>query len=164
LFPATRLLEFVVGILMARIVMSGTRIRIRPWHAWLALGACCVAAVGLPILYQVAAATVIPLAFLIPATAQHDLDGRSAFLASRPMIWLGNISFAVYLVHGLVFLHVARAFGADFAWTLPTAVLAIAIAVTASILLSWLLFKGVELPVQRRFSVKRVRTSPQVGG
>lgn len=158
-FPVTRLLEFVIGILLARIVMSGRWLPIRPWHAWLTLAACCAAAVYLPVLYQVAAATVIPLALLIAATAQNDLDGRTELLGSRVMVWLGNISFALYLVHGLVFLHVARAFGANFAWTLPTAALAIAIAFTVSVLLSWLLFKGVELPVQRHFSAKRSRTS-----
>lgn len=158
-FPVTRLLEFALGILLARIVMSGRWINVPVWAAWVALTIGCIVAIYLPSLYRVAAATIIPLALLIPALATAEIRGHRSYMSSRVMVWLGNISFAFYLIHSMVLDLVLQGLQymleEGFRWTTLSAIGGVTIGLAASVLLSWLLFELVEKPMQRRFSVSR---------
>ncbi|MFI5529107.1 acyltransferase family protein [Kitasatospora sp. NPDC051853] len=100
LLPPVRALEFVLGILLARALQTGQRgITLRPLTAFaLTLGGYAVA-MSVPFLYGLTAATVIPLVLLLHSVAGDELAGRRSWLASRPMVWLGELSFSFYLVH-----------------------------------------------------------------
>lgn len=156
-FPPVRMLEFVLGVLLARIGMTGRWLPAPVWSAWLALGVCCVVATRLPGHYQVVAATIVPLALLIPALARAESRGRRSHLGSRVMVWLGNVSFAFYLLHTIALGFVVA--GAEqlgvVQWTTLPVVAVLAGGLALSVLLSWLLFELVERPVQRRFSARR---------
>ncbi len=67
-------------------------------------------------------------------------------LASRPLIWLGDISYSVYMTHFLLFLLIKMAFGVAGA-DLPAQALALYIVATLG--LSALLYRLVERPAQR---------------
>jgi peptidoglycan/LPS O-acetylase OafA/YrhL len=158
-FPPTRMLEFVLGVLLARIGMSGRWCTVPVWAAWVALGVGCVVAADLPSHYQVAAATVIPLSLLVPALALAELRGRRSHLNTRIMVWLGDISFAFYLVHsiavGFVMDGQRYLLGNGFQRTPLSVTGVVAGGLALAVLLSWLLFELVEKPVRRGFSIRR---------
>jgi peptidoglycan/LPS O-acetylase OafA/YrhL len=150
-FPATRLLDFVLGIFLARIVMTGRRLP-------LGLGgsvALTVLAYWLsayvPMRFNVVAIMVIPLALLIAAAAAQDSAGRKSFVSGRVWVWLGEISFAFYLLHFLVMMVARRVLGERQLGS-PAAFGLLAGLFLVTIVLAWLLHTLVELPMMRRFS------------
>jgi peptidoglycan/LPS O-acetylase OafA/YrhL len=167
-FPAVRAFEFVLGVLLARIVRSGR------WVQWYGLlPATFVAVVGyvvslhVPFLFRFAAATAIPLALLIPAAATADIAGRRTVLSSRVMVRLGEISFAFYLVHHLVIVYGHRAFGLSAygygkAWSTLPAVGFLVGCFVVSLVLAWALYELVERPAMRRWSVSRPKAEQVV--
>ncbi|MER6257859.1 acyltransferase [Streptomyces sp. NPDC001584] len=158
LLPAGRLFEFVLGILLARIVLAGL------WPRRIGFGVSLVltvlgyaAALVAPFQYGFVVATIIPVAALIGATAQADVDDRTTFLRSRPMVWLGEVSFGFYLVQGVTIFYLRSLLGEN-TYGVPVALLVIAGFFAASLLGGWLLFRFVEMPAMRRFGRARPRT------
>ncbi|MFJ2753932.1 acyltransferase family protein [Streptomyces sp. NPDC087297] len=158
LLPAGRLFEFVLGILLARIVLAGL------WPRRVGFGVSAVltvlgyaAALVAPFQYGFVVATIVPVAALIGATAQADVDGRATFLRSRPMVWLGEVSFGFYLVQGVTIFYLRSLLG-EHTYSVPVALLVIAGFFAASLLGGWLLFRFVEMPAMRRFGRARPRT------
>lgn len=98
-FPLVRCLEFIVGILFARIVLSGRWVRLGLGPAALSVLAVYVGALWLPQLWSFAAPYSFPLGLLVAAAAADDLAGRGTLLARRPLVWLGEISYAFFLIH-----------------------------------------------------------------
>lgn len=98
-FPSVRLVEFVLGMLLALDVSEGRLPRVSLIGASaLALGA--YAAVSwVPASMQPVATTVVPYSLLIVAAAQADVARRRTWLSSRAMVRLGTWSFALYMVH-----------------------------------------------------------------
>ncbi|GLW09419.1 acyltransferase [Microtetraspora sp. NBRC 13810] len=155
--PVTRLPEFVIGILLARIVMAGRWINVPLWLAGVIFAAGYVVTLNVPKSYAIVAATIIPIVLLIPAAATADIRGRRRSpLATRPMVWLGNISYAFYLVHLFSIIFVLYIIGLDFqAGTYLHTAGFVGVTLTMSILASWALYGLVERPMQRRFATKR---------
>jgi peptidoglycan/LPS O-acetylase OafA/YrhL len=155
IFPLTRALDFALGMVMARVVQSGKWIRLPAGYAAVLLAGAYAGSLYLPVLFGEVAATVIPLALLVSAVAAADLTGGRTFLRNRTMIWLGEISYAFYLVHELVLSYGHRALGATRTWDTGTVALLALGALAVSVLLSWLLYSVVEVPALRRLSGRR---------
>jgi peptidoglycan/LPS O-acetylase OafA/YrhL len=155
-FPPVRLLEFVLGIVLARIVITGRWYPKRFRHALIAIPLGFAAAVQVVFPYLVTAILVVPLALLVLAAAHADITG-SRGLRRRSWIWLGDISFAFYMTHLLVILYLHRlvdpegnaSVAADIGYTASYLVIAV--------LMSWLLYRVVERPVMRRWGSSRGR-------
>jgi peptidoglycan/LPS O-acetylase OafA/YrhL len=157
LFPLSRLLECVLGMILARIVLTGRWIRLRPAVGALLVVAGYVVAQQLPFLYRMSAVIVVPLALFTAAVAEADLHGSGTPLGSRVMVWLGNLSFAFYLVHNIVLKYGHFAFGrteidgeleAPTRKAMPPGTGQVG-AFVVSLLLSWALYTGVEEPIRR---------------
>lgn len=118
------------------------------------------AALVVPFQYGFVVATIIPVAALIGATAQADVEGRHTFLRSRPMVWLGEVSFGFYLVQGVAIFYLRSLLG-EHTYSVPVALLAIAGFFCTPLLDGWVLLRFVEVPAMRRFGRSRPRT-PQV--
>lgn len=150
--PPVRLLEFVLGVLMARIVLTGQwpGLRLGPACLLLALG-CVVQWLLVPSPWAMVAPAAVPLALVIAAGATADLRLRTGRLGSRPMIRLGEISFALYLVHFLVLYygHLVIGTGVSFA-TVPAVGIQLVLFVL-TLVLAWLLYTVVERPAMRRW-------------
>lgn len=148
LFPPLRLLEFCVGITLAIEIRAGR------WRRVPLLPMLVICLVLLPLIQHApfnmrfAATTVVPFTFLIAAAAGADVEGRWSPLRGRRLVRLGELSFALYLVH----LDVIRALVAvthykagraqsDFLFWL--------VLMAASLLAMWLLHTLVERPFQR---------------
>lgn len=160
-FPPPRLFEFVLGMILARIVASGLwpRIGLLPSAAAFAGGY--AAALTVPDPYGFSLTTIVPIGMVLCAAASSDLRSEGGWLSSRIMLWLGNVSFAFYLVQGVVIFYGRpevlgdRTFG-----TIPAFGMLIALFL-ANLLAAWLLYKLVEQPVMRRWSRSKKRP-PQV--
>jgi peptidoglycan/LPS O-acetylase OafA/YrhL len=107
------------------------------------------------------AISILPVVLLIPAVATSDLEGRSTFLASRTMVWLGETTFAFYLVHNLVLRFGHRAFGLEPnafhqlsgpQWGTLGGIAFLAGSFVVAVLLSWALYAWVERPAMNRWS------------
>ncbi|MFJ9903595.1 acyltransferase family protein [Streptomyces sp. NPDC101152] len=156
-FPPTRALEFVLGMLLARLVMAGRGPRIGLLPAGALVIASYVGALYAPGQYGTVAVTSVPLTLLITAGARADIGRGSSALRGRTMVWLGDVSFALYMVHELVIDRVALAMGIDPAHSLNTwQATGLSLPVLAlSLLCAWLLYALVETPVMEHWSRAR---------
>ncbi|MET7418851.1 acyltransferase [Dactylosporangium sp. NPDC005555] len=160
-FPPVRMLEFVLGIFTALIVINGR------WKKWPMPVAVIVAFVALiaaggatPPILGFVAVSALPLALLVGATATADINGRGTSFGSRAMVFLGEISFALYLVHWLVVAYgwIGRhspTWGADPAdapTTWGTVLAYSGLTIVTSLVLAWLLYTLVERPIMRHWS------------
>jgi peptidoglycan/LPS O-acetylase OafA/YrhL len=158
IFPPVRMLEFILGMVIARAVEEERRwVKLSMGQAGVL---CCVgyiAALYGPFLWGIAAMTVLPIALVIAAGAQADIRGDRSWLRHRALIWLGEVSFAFYLIHRLVLAFGHQALGAHRQWATSTAVALILLALAISVGLAALLYKTVEVPMMQRFSRSRRR-------
>lgn len=166
--PPVRMLDFVLGIVLARIVAAGRWRDVRPRWVAAALVPAWLVSLALPVPFDFLLPFVFPLVLLLGTGAAADTGGRASVLSSRPAVWLGEISYAFYLVHYLVlhFLHVALGGGT---WPWPAAVAFIAAALALTIAISAGLYTFVERPVMRRWGrrgvpagVAAARRAPEV--
>jgi peptidoglycan/LPS O-acetylase OafA/YrhL len=149
IFPVTRALEFALGIVVALLVASG---RWRGPSLRVAAVLALTAYLTVPLVWERwewVAWTAGPFALLIGAAAASESHGNgSSILASRPMVWLGTISFAFYLVHLPVISVLGRLLGHDT--SAPRALVSIAVMLSCAVLAAWLLHRLVERPAERR--------------
>ncbi|WP_438489089.1 acyltransferase family protein [Streptomyces sp. S186] len=162
-FPLSRAVECVIGMVFARIVLTGKWIRLPVTAAAALVVAAYVLAQYVPFLYRLSAVPVVPLALLTAALAVADAEGRGTFLGGRHMVWLGELSFAFYLVHQpiLAYGHILVSARNDRGevvprtWDTPAGIALIAGSFVLSMALAWLLHNGVEKPAMRRWSRPR---------
>jgi peptidoglycan/LPS O-acetylase OafA/YrhL len=95
-------------------------------------------------------ALLIPFfALMLAAFGMRDASRGRSLLARRPVVFLGEISFAFYLVHYFV-LDCFRHYG-YFARPLSVPqVLPLLVALGVTVAVAWMLHAGVERPVERR--------------
>ncbi|MER7702193.1 acyltransferase [Kitasatospora sp. NPDC097605] len=154
--PAARLPEFVLGILLARIVRTGRWVAIGWPVAALLTAAGYALMITLPDAWGMAAPTALPVGLLIAAVAARDAAGVGTPFAGRTMVWLGEVSFAFYMVHFLVIqygplgLAATGSAGAN-TWSTPGALGVMGITLALSIGFGWALYRLVEVPVMRRW-------------
>lgn len=147
--PLLRVGEFVLGMLLAANLRRFVRFNdIRVGLACFLASLLCVFLVSrlisktlVPVGHDFVNLMMLPAtAFLIASAANSDLAGRRSLFRSRTMVLLGQASFALYMVHALVLQAAALLLGKGYGvWMLASA---------ASILLSILVFKLVEEPME----------------
>ncbi|MCQ8772440.1 acyltransferase family protein [Streptomyces telluris] len=154
-FPVSRCLEFLLGIAVAKLVKDGAwpRIPVAVATGLLAIGY--AAAVQAPVLYGLSAITVIPLTLFIPAVTMADLEGRKSPLRSRSMVWLGEVSFAFYLVHQTVLRIGHDLLGHDRSWNAWTASALAAAFAAVTLLIAWAVYRWWEMPAMRLLTTRR---------
>ncbi|MFF8347739.1 acyltransferase family protein [Cellulosimicrobium funkei] len=175
-WPVVRLSEFFLGMCLAWAVRSGWRLRLRPWFGY----AAALGLVGLLIVCRTPAApasvarwvngsanelAMVVCALMIVLVAVRDLAGRPSLLRTRPLVALGNASYAFYLVHATVLYALLALVGhrsegwANLGWYAVTFALSLALALA--------LHHGVEAPVERRmrrwWDARRARRQPPTG-
>ena len=149
-FPPVRFGEFLLGVVAAVEVQRGWRLSGRGALALTAVGMLLVLP-GLPRFpATVGGAGLVCLALVVWA-AQRDLGGHRSWLTSRPLVYLGEVSFAFYLAHELVLINVSPLIGLS-GWT------ANLVLVPASCLAAWLLHTCVERPCEAR--LRGLRRTP----
>lgn len=153
LFPPVRMLDFVFGILLARIVLTGRKVPVGLGGAAALVILAFVVAPSFPLTYHLTAITVLPLGLLVAAGAREDIQSRATWLSSRPMVWLGEISYAFYLVHFLVLEYGHELLGTQ--WNGAAATGIVAVLFCGSLVVASLQYYSVERPMMRRFGTAR---------
>lgn len=152
IFPPVRVLDFLLGILMARIVLSGRWIRLGVLPALALTVVAYVVSLHVPFLYSLNAVVVIPFALLISATAARDVQGSGTAVSGRVWVWLGEVSFAFYLIHQILLSVTQERLDYHEPNSLIEAVGVATLIAAASLLLAWLVYTTVERPVVRAWA------------
>lgn len=159
--PPVRMLDFVMGILLARIVQRGR---------WIGLGL--VPATGLAAAAYLLSAQVswtfgltavmaVPLGLLVAAGAHTDMTWGWSPLRGRTMVWLGNVSFGFYMVHYIALTEVRRVLGGQKqTWALAGGIGFLLLTTATTLLGAWLLYRFMEGPAMRRWSGPRTHRNP----
>ncbi|WP_316784255.1 acyltransferase family protein [Streptomyces sasae] len=161
-FPPVRALEFVLGMVAARLLRVGAWPRLGLLPAGLIAVAGYVVNSTVPYLYGVAGTAALWLTPLVAAAASADERSVGSPFRGRLLVRLGELSFAFYMVHGLVVTYCYRWAVAHSA--LPPALGALALlgALLLSLALAFALFTWVEAPLVRRFGSSAGRRRPVV--
>ncbi|MGE5830801.1 MAG: acyltransferase family protein [Micromonosporaceae bacterium] len=160
ILPAARLPEFILGMVLARVVASGRRIPVGVGGGIALTLLAGLLADLLPLRYGLVAVWVVPLALTVAAGAVADVEGRQTFLSGRAMVWLGDISFAFYLWHLLVLATGRTYWTPPQGYATPAAIVMILALLGVIILISWATFALYERPLMRRFARARRRLTP----
>ena len=154
IFPVTRALEFALGMVLARIVRANRWPRLGLWQAISIFVAVYAVSATIPGDYTYVARMVIPFALIISAAATADLAGERTGLRGRTIQWLGEISFAFYLVHQLVMRLADKALG-DVPRPTPIALAITLLMLALSLVAADLLHRLVERPLMQRLTAPR---------
>jgi peptidoglycan/LPS O-acetylase OafA/YrhL len=158
--PLSRVPEFILGMVLARIVQSGKSVPLGMTASAVLLLVCQGAAmVLLPFPFLPAAAAVVPAALLTVAAATADLRERPSWLRRPTLVFLGDLSFAIYLVHWPVLL-VTNWLTGNRPWGTPIALAVTLLTGAVVLLVAWLLHTRVERPMVRRFGGRAPREHP----
>ena len=164
--PLFRVGEFLVGMALASAIRRGVRIPIGIIPAVTMLGAWFVlyydVAPHLSATLQIVIADLsypamaVLYGLLIAAAAQRDLSRRPSLLRSKPMVLLGQWSYALYLVHATIIYALIELIGVRSYSVLNVGWLVVisAVAVTAAALL----YYGIEHPLEARLRKLQQRT------
>jgi peptidoglycan/LPS O-acetylase OafA/YrhL len=156
-FPPLRLLEFCIGVALAMEIRAGRWRGVPLWPMLVATVILLPVVQHFPFNMRFAAVTVVPFTLLVAAAASADVEDRWSPLRGAGLVRLGELSFALYLVHtpvmqGAVAITHYRAGNrrGDFLFWLCL--------IGASLVGMWLLHTLVEQPFQR------LLRSPSAGG
>jgi peptidoglycan/LPS O-acetylase OafA/YrhL len=159
-FPPVRLFEFVLGMIMARLVLEGRWPRLGLPSATALFAAGYAIALNVPWLYGLSVATIIPVAAVICTAATCDVERRRVWLRSRLMVKLGEVSFGFYMVHVIVLYTLRKQMGFARYDVLTGTALLIGLFL-ASLAAGWLLHVLVEQPAMRLWGgTGRLRRAP----
>ncbi|MFJ8827564.1 acyltransferase family protein [Streptomyces sp. NPDC102467] len=152
--PPVRVVDFALGILVALAVKHGRWRNIGMIPSFVLLAGGYWLTFHLPAFYGQRATMIIPIVLLIAAAATADIEGRFTLFRNRTMVWLGEVSFAFYLLHYIVLARLRKELGTELYSTTEGFAL-LAGAAVGAVLLSWLLHRLVETPLVRRFGSSR---------
>ncbi|MFE0511300.1 acyltransferase family protein [Streptomyces sp. NPDC058964] len=152
--PPVRMVDFALGILVALAVRHGRWRNIGMIPSFLLLAGGYWLTYHVPYLYGQRAAMIIPIVLVIAAAATADVEGRFTPFRNRAMVWLGEISFAFYLLHYTVLSWLRKELGTEMYSTAAGISMLVGAAV-GTVVLSWVLYSVVEAPLVRRFSRPR---------
>ncbi|MFI2352206.1 acyltransferase family protein [Streptomyces sp. NPDC019443] len=153
--PPVRALEFALGILLARIVASGRWPGIGLLPAFAVAVAGYVIALYEPYLAGTAGLASVWTAPLIAAAAVADRRSRPSVFRRPTMVFLGELSFAFYMIHWLVVMTTAQVMGPTRTFPPVTGALLVLVLLVVALACSLFLYRWVETPLVRRFGRHR---------
>ncbi|GHE79055.1 acyltransferase [Streptomyces longispororuber] len=161
-FPPSRLPEFVLGMVLARMHRHGYAARVGLLPSVALAAACLLTGIAvLPRPFLFAAAPLAPVALIVWAVATSEARGTLPWLRTPAAVFLGEASYAFYLVHRPALAAVGH-YGDRGAAVTVCGGLLLALAA------SWLLYALVEKPCCARFaggkSRARARPDTDSGG
>lgn len=158
IFPPARLLDFALGVLVARAVISGRWRGVGMVPAGILFVGAYVLSFWTPLQYGLSVNCVIPAALLVAAGARADIERRFTLFRSRPAVWLGEVSYAFYLVQFIV-LEYARTLLGPRLFGVPAGLALLGAECLVTVGLAWAIYALVERPVTRRWSRPSARVS-----
>lgn len=160
--PVGRMFEFVLGAILARIVLAGKWPSIKPLAAVALMIIGYVASMFVPFQFSLNFATLIPIAVMVATFANADMRGLPTKLRGRFAVWLGNVSFGFYLAQGVTIFYL-RSVMDNAQFSTPVAILLLIGLFAATMFVGWALYYFVETPMMRRWSRARPARIPANG-
>ncbi|WP_084535374.1 acyltransferase family protein [Nocardia yamanashiensis] len=156
-FPASRLPEFLLGVLAARMVLEERWRSTRLAPPLLALGLAYAATFVVPVNYKMSALLVAPMTAVVATLAVRDLRGIRGLNAHPRMVWLGNISYAFYLIQYPVMVIITRTLigGKRFGFAGWAGFAALSL--LASVAAAALIYHLVDAPIMKRCAGRGTR-------
>jgi peptidoglycan/LPS O-acetylase OafA/YrhL len=165
-FPLMRLPEFVAGMALALLVRSGR------WYGPNVAIGIVLAVIGweinnnLPGYLHFQAGMLVPVILLLGALAKADAGGGWSPLRWGPLVWFGEVSFSFYASHLIVQEQIVIRIGIwmyhqgwvpdnTVVWHWYQALPFMALDFVIAVLVAWLLYRLVELPMQRLLRPRR---------
>lgn len=102
IFPPSRLFEFLSGMFIARLFIHGRALLLTKTMSLLLLVAAYIGAMCVPFQFGLSVIYIVPVSLLIVSIARDDLEEKKTPLSGETSVWLGEISYAFYMVHFLV--------------------------------------------------------------
>ncbi len=158
-FPLSRLPEFFVGVLAARMVLEGYWRNIRLAPPLTGLAVAFAATWVVPINFKMSALLVVPVAAVVATLAARDLAGIEGVNSSRPMVWLGDISYAFYMIQFPVMVVVTRLFIGGNAYDFAGWLFWAAVSLVLSVAAAHLIYIAVDQPLMKRFARRPIPSS-----
>ncbi|WP_327140578.1 acyltransferase family protein [Nocardia sp. NBC_01327] len=151
-FPPSRLPEFFLGVLAARLVLEGRWRNTSLTLPLVTLVAAYAATWVVPVNYKMSVLLLPPMTAVIATMAVRDLYGIRSLNSHPRMVWLGNVSFAFYLIQFPVMVVITRYLigGKEFGilgWAGFTLLCLVVATIIAAGLYHW-----VDTPIMRRFA------------
>jgi peptidoglycan/LPS O-acetylase OafA/YrhL len=145
-FPAFRLLEFLVGMWLHDLWRQGRlNWRIPTWAAFVLLGGCMLVGQQVPEPFRYSL-LYLPAAVCLMVSHLTEVRTRwQAFLSSDVLQVLGKASFAFYVVHMAVVRQVIKA----FPWVESAAWIEVPLLLLLCCVVAWLVHRGVERPIEQ---------------
>jgi peptidoglycan/LPS O-acetylase OafA/YrhL len=153
-FPLVRLPDFVIGVLIARLVITGQWRPVRARWTWLLFGIGWVISMNLPNPLGFVAPFLPALILGLGGAATADINESKNLFTRRWAMWLGDRSFAFYLIHGNVLIFSEKAIGSG-PYPTPYAALFVLGVLTVSLVLAHVLHTRVENPMMKRWARPR---------
>ncbi|WP_280402446.1 acyltransferase family protein [Nocardia carnea] len=163
-FPLSRLPEFFLGVLAARLVLEGRWRNLRLAPPMIALAIAYAATWAVPPNYKMSVLLLAPMTAVVATLAARDLAGIRGFTAAPRMVWLGNISFAFYLIQFPVMVLITRfliggkQYG-PWGWLGFAGLSLVVSTVAAAAIYHW-----VDAPLMRRFAGRRTAAREKPAG
>ncbi|MCT9933185.1 acyltransferase [Planotetraspora sp. A-T 1434] len=155
IFPPARLFEFVLGMIVARIVIANRWPRIGFTPIVVLLLAGYAGAVYAPMPYRFVLITSIPFALAIGTLASANLRGARTVLGTKVMVWLGNVSFGFYMTQFLVIYWLRPLVLGNSEYGIAGGILVTLGMIGVNVIAGWLLYTLVERPAMRWWSRSR---------
>lgn len=159
-WPAPRLFEFVLGITIALLVQAGAWRGPNLRTATALLVGALLAAPSLPHTLSRGPAVIVPVMLLIPAAARADVAGVRTLWSRPGVVFLGEISFAFYMIHFLVIRTASESGVLPARASVGAALLVTPVLFAVSLALAIALFYGVERPMMRLLAPRRAVARP----
>lgn len=151
-FPLSRLPEFFLGVLAARAVAEKRWTTTSLTLPLTALVVSFAATWVVPVNFKMSALVLAPTAAVIATLAARDLAGIRGLNASRPMVWLGDISFAFYMIQFPVMAAITRFCIGGRSWGLGGFLAWSGVAFVLSVLLAHIIYRRVDQPIMSTFA------------
>lgn len=158
-FPPSRLPEFYLGVLAAKLVAEGRWNVTRMTYPVLALLGAFALTWVVPVNFKMSVLMLLPMTAVVATLASRDLHEVSGPIARRPMVWLGNISFAFYMIQFPVMVIVTRIFIGGNSYGFLGWLGWVALVLGISVVAADLIYRFVDVPIMTRFARSRSRTN-----
>ncbi|MFD5317787.1 acyltransferase family protein [Streptomyces sp. NPDC127098] len=154
-FPVSRLPEFLIGMLLARLIAEGWRPpRLR--HVAALPFVTVLLTLQMPAVFTFGPLSAGPVALVVAALAHRDLLGRGRWLSSDWMVAAGERTYACYLSHYVVIMYVTQLVaGPGAAYATPVALGYVLLMAALTLAATWALYRFVERPAMERWARPR---------
>lgn len=154
-FPLTRLVEFYLGVFMAKLVWEKQFRNTRMALPLLALAIAYAATWFVPIAFKMSVLMLLPMTFVIGTLAVRDVEGVSGRIAGPRAVLLGNISFAFYMIQFPVMVAIQRYIIHGNQWGFVGWAAMAVLAFVLSVMAAWILFTFVDEPLMKATARKK---------